>query len=157
MEGFGSWQVVNNGEQDGLPPDKATQAMVPFAREAQAPFPWPLEIRVGKKKAGFVYKRQDHTGVYMCDRGSDTHRLPWANAVLYLVYEAVEECWYAIDAPRDLAGGAPAIVDLGYPAYRTYNHAVGGGICNWEQNLNVPGQAPHWEPWIPFTTEVLQW
>ena len=131
--------------------------MVLYAGEAQATFAWPLKIRVGKEKAGFVYKRQGLTGVYKCDRASDTGRLASANYVLHLVYDARETCWYAIDAPRDLAGGAPAIVDLGYPAYRTYNHAVGGGICNWEQNLNVPGQAPHWVPWIPFTTEVLQW
>ena len=131
--------------------------MVLYAGEAQATFAWPLKIRVGKEKAGFVYKRQGLTGVYKCDRASDPDRLPWANYVLYLVYSADERCWYAIDAPRDVAGGAPAIVELGYPVYRTYGNAVGEGSCIWERNLNGPGLATHWQRWGPFKTEVLRW
>ena len=149
MESFGTWELVEGGKQQG--------AMVLCAGEAQARFSGPLEIRVGKERAGFVYKRQGLTGLYKCDRASDTGRLPSANYVLHLVYDARETCWYSIDAPRDLAGGAPAIVYWGYPAYRTYGNAVGEGSCMWERNLNGPGQAPHWQTWMPFNTKVLRW
>ena len=140
MDRDGDWQLVVHEEQEGLPRDAGTQAMVPFTGEGQAPFAGPLAIRVGRKAAGFVYTRQDPAGLlWKCERASDPDRLPGANLVLYLVWSADEGCWYAIDAPRDVVGGAPAIVGLGYPAYRTYGHAVGGGSCNWERNLNGPG------------------
>ena len=59
MDRDGDWQLVVHEEQEGLPRDAGTQAMVPFTGEGQAPFAGPLAIRVGRKAAGFVYARQD--------------------------------------------------------------------------------------------------
>ena len=76
--------------------------------------------------------------------------------VLYLVCSAAESCWYAIDAPRDVEGGASAILELGHRIFRTYDNAVEEGSWSWERNLNGPGQTTVWKRLCPFKTAVLQ-
>ena len=77
------------------------------------------------------------------------------NLVLYLVWSGADRCWYAIDAPDDVGGGARAILQVGHRIFRTRDYAVAAGSWNWERSRSGLGQTAVWQTLCPFKTELL--
>ena len=74
---------------------------------------------------------------------------------MYLVRSPDDDYWYAIDADANVAGGVPAILQLGHPIFRTAGSAADAGSCNWDVNRSEIGRTTVWQFFRAFDTVAL--
>ena len=102
-------------------------------------------ILVGRESSGYIYRCVADDGLlWRCERPSDVVSQSGGNSVLYLVWSPDDKYWYAIDADANVAGGVPAILQLGHPIFRTAGSAADAGSCNWDVNRSGIGRTAVW-------------